>query len=279
MDTIQPSNELERKLKTFNELEKKKIFENTFAVQLTQGCSIGCKDCGLGATKGVTDYIPYEFVKKIIENKNLATAKYSETPSFYFASEPFDYDFEGKNYLDVHKHYKKIWQNDPCVITSIPQGKEELIFNLLLKNLHSQRIIEAISLTKFNYNRIKNKFENIKFNEIDSSIQTFNPLKEIKRTLNPSFEEFLQLVSIHTQIRDFYKRKNMLRYKVGEENKYEFEQRRICNYSGVILTPKGAFNISPVEVTFENPIGQLITEITKENFKVNPLIDNLDYTY
>lgn len=276
MDTIKPSNELEKKLNEFNLEERELIFKNTFAVQLTQGCSTGCKDCGLGATKGVTDYIPYEFVKKIIKNENLVKGK-RYPPMFYFASEPFDYDFEGKNYLDIHKYYNEIWNKSPGVITSIPKGKEKLIFKLLLRKvILGEKIISDISLTKFNYLRVKKEFENYFNDKKNIPYYSLELIEKSKTDSKLDFEKFLYNISRHVYVRNYYTKENY-RFKIGEMNKNNLEQRRICETEGVILTPKGPFNVIQTKVTFDNPIGQRIIPITKEQFKVITYIKHFDY--
>lgn len=283
METIKSSNQLEKKLEQFDENQKIKILKNTFAIQLTEGCSTGCKDCGLGAEKGVTDYIPFEFLKTILSNKNFKKSKKYNLPIFYFASEPFDYDFDGKNYLDVHKLYQDKKTHNPDVVTSIPKGQEERIFNILAKNIDKQTqrnelVVKCISLTKFNYKRIKKIFNELVYvknqtkNNSNKYVLKFPNGIELENENEIDFEDFLNSINkeSHVNVRNFYSNETG-RYKIGEENKNDLEKYWLSNYKGIILTPKGVYNIRPTKLTFDNPIGQLITPVDPDNFSVNKL--------
>ena len=71
-ELIKPSHNLIRKLDSFTETQQKHIFQNSFAFQLTEGCSLGCFDCGNGALKGVRDYVPPQDLEHILKkNKNI----------------------------------------------------------------------------------------------------------------------------------------------------------------------------------------------------------------
>jgi len=276
MEVIKSSGQLEKKLKEFNQDQLDEILENTLAIQLTQGCSTGCTDCGLGAKRGVTDYIPFKILIKLFSNKKLGNNKETEV-SLYFASDPFDYDFDGKSYLDVHKLYEAKVGENPGVITSIPRGKEELIFNILAEDSHffeHEDRINAISLTEFNYPRIKKVFENLayvknqkEFYDKPYSIRfpagaIFDSLKKV------DFKEFLRQLNLGSlEVRDFY-HGEIDRYRLGKKNRKNLGEDLISLYRGTILTPKGIYNVKPTKPKFSNPIGQIITPITPKKFFV-----------
>jgi hypothetical protein len=267
MDTIQPSNQLERKLEQFDENQKKEIFKNMFAIQLTQGCSTGCKDCGLGAEKGVVDYIPSKFLMELFDEYGKIIK--NNHPLLYFASDPFDYDFEGVNYLKIHNHFKNLTEKNPCVITSIPKGKENLILNTLKNEIKTEaeaKIIDCISLTEYNYKRIESFFNNEP--ELVKEMNHYRkPIYNKFYDPNNPFEIFLYNLDSGV-VRNYYKGLEN-RIKIGGKNKENPENKRISTYIGTLMTPKGIYNVLPVNTTKENPIGQEITEITTKDFLVH----------
>lgn len=279
MNNIKPSGQLERKLNEFSDEQRRLILKNTFAVQLTQGCSTGCTDCGFGAKKGVVDYIPFNFLEKLFSDSSLSFNNPYEHSTLYFASEPFDYYFDGKNYVDVHNSLREICSNNAGVITSIPSGKEELIFNLLVKDMSVPRyniLIDCISLTKFNYPRVKRAFENLDYvqkqggNIFNRSYEIeFPNSHKIKYPKKINFERFLKIIggSNERLVRNYYSGKAK-RIKLGEKNKKKLGKEVISDDKGVILTPTGVYNIKPTKPIFDNPLGQIITPVNPKEFHV-----------
>ena len=86
---MKSSKTLERKLEEFSEEQRRLIFANTGAIQLTEGCNSACPDCGLGAKRGVRDFISFEFLEDLFQNYN---KDLRNVHILYYASEPFDYE-------------------------------------------------------------------------------------------------------------------------------------------------------------------------------------------
>lgn len=155
---MKPSNTLEQKLKEFSKRKLKIIMENTVAMQLTEGCSIGCSDCGLEAKKGVKDFIPFSLLKRLFSEYKDELANNCEM--LYYASEPFDYKDKDCSYEDVHRLFVKETGCNPWVTTAMPKGKEKIIlehilFHNSLKVLYgSPKFIDRISVMPSNYHRI-----------------------------------------------------------------------------------------------------------------------------
>ena len=129
---IKSSGELQRKLEEFDSSQLREIFRNVGAIQLTKGCSIGCNWCGIGATKPIRDYIEFSFLEKVVKefSREIGEAR----PFLYYASDPFDYEFDDHNYLDVDNLFRSIDCNYfPYISTAVPKGKEDLVVDLLLK--------------------------------------------------------------------------------------------------------------------------------------------------
>lgn len=164
MAIIKPSHRLERILESFSENQLRLIMDNVGAIQLTEGCSSACPDCGVGALPGVRDFIPFRLLEKLFSE--FTSELWRQVPYLYFASEPFDY-WDGEHiYEDVHGAFEKRIGRSPGVITSLPRGKEKRILDYVLKNNSlgntKNPFISALSITRLNYARIeKHLFEMI----------------------------------------------------------------------------------------------------------------------
>ena len=256
MKNIKSSGKLEQKLKEFSEEQRKTIFTNTGAIQLTEGCSIGCTDCGISALKGVQDYISPHLIKKISREYS---QELQSNRMLYYASEPFDYDFEGHGYIDIHNAYKDNVRQGLSLITAIPKGKENLIFSIILDEQNRftfNKTIGAISLTKFNYKRIERK---LKESKILDNIEGVNDLKQFTRYLNRFDSQF---------VRDFVNEDE--RYNLSD-NGNDLAEESIGCFHGVLIKPSGIYNVQIIKPEKEYPTGEIQTEITPDNFEVIPL--------
>lgn len=257
MNKIETSGILERKLSEFSENQKRKIFKNLGAMQLTIGCSIGCPDCGLEAEKRVRDYIPAKLATSLFRQYRTQLAS-KKTRALYYASDPLDYSFDGKDYFEIENEYKENAGENLCTITAVPRGKEETVFKSLLEEegIISGRKINAISVTKFNYSRLEKAFK--KFSQENAEI------------LPDDFSsEFSEFIKDNPFVRDYYNEKGRAkRHKLGKQNKDNLDSIGIGCFNGVLITPEGVYNIQTVPVTPGCPTGQIKTEITPENFRV-----------
>jgi hypothetical protein len=283
MGEIRSSGKLEKQLYEFTDSQRWEIYTNLVAIQMTEGCSTGCSDCGLGASPGVRDYIKPDTLINI----------FSELPDegkrkqlLYFASDPFDYDFDGEDYLSIRKKYLEITgsgERGLTTITSIPKGKEELIFNILVKqiqdvkSIYSQKIIDSVSISHNNYSRLEKKFDSLSYVEEQRNNIFYNTLqfperKPIKSMGKINFWKFLDILEKKDNglIRNYVKNKKD-RLKIGRGNIENLEDERVSDYQGALLTPEGVFNIRPTRVTRENVIGQIKTPVSSDKFEIFPL--------
>lgn len=160
-DKIQPTGNLEKVLSEFDEHQRRLIMANTGSIQLTDGCSIGCTFCGFESKKGVRDYIPFKFIEGLVKKYKTELSK--SHPFLYYASDPFDYDFDGHNYIDIHNLFEKACDYSPFVSTAVPRGKEEFVIKTLLENNgHKKKwnnnLIDRISVSYMNRKRLKKTF-------------------------------------------------------------------------------------------------------------------------
>lgn len=173
---IQPTGNLEKVLSEFDERQRKLIMANVGSIQLTDGCSLGCTFCGFESKKGVRDYIPFKLIEGLVKKYKTELAK--SHPFLYYASDPFDYDFDGKNYINVHTMFENACNYSPFVSTAVPNGKEEVVIKTLLEDKYTKRwknsLIDRISVSCMNKKRLAKAF----FKHIPS----LNPTAQTKIT-------------------------------------------------------------------------------------------------
>lgn len=107
--------------KKFSPEELHAIFSNIGAVQLTYGCSMACKLCGLDALPGVREHIPFPQVKHLLQQFGNIFPKEGINTFFYYASDPWDYksedDGEKRDFKDVYRLAKEFTQKSSCIRT------------------------------------------------------------------------------------------------------------------------------------------------------------------
>lgn len=153
---------LEKVISEFGPKQLDLIMDNVDSIELTEGCSGACPDCGLAALPGVRDYISPDTLENLF-------SKYSKSLKrqglmLYAATDPFDYDFEGVNYVNIHDKFEKIVGISPCVVTNFPKGKEKLIWQYalghnsldnLIENGRDSSFLDKLSITKMNGKRVE----------------------------------------------------------------------------------------------------------------------------
>jgi len=136
MITPVPSRKLEGLLTDPDQKSVKHMMKHIYAIQLTNWCSINCIGCGTNANngkrilEGERYYIPGDLLIEIFETYSKELA--SHDMHFYFSSDPFDYDFDGYDYMDIHNKFAECTGIVPYLSTSVPIGKEEKVIRLLL---------------------------------------------------------------------------------------------------------------------------------------------------
>ncbi len=65
--------QLAQELNRFSTEQRRYIYQNLFAVQLTQGCSVGCDFCGFSTERGIKGHIPFSVLEQIAEEMTILT--------------------------------------------------------------------------------------------------------------------------------------------------------------------------------------------------------------
>ncbi|MFH2028461.1 MAG: hypothetical protein ABIJ08_04950 [Nanoarchaeota archaeon] len=335
---IRSSRSLEQILNQFTRKQLELIMQNIGAIQLTEGCSIGCYFCGFGAEKGVTDYIQFKTLEKL--TKRFSEQLHKSKPFLYHASDPFDYDFDGHNYMDVHDLFKKIG-NNPFISTAVPKGKEDMVLELLLEPPHddgkfsviwNKSVIDRVSISNMNSARlekaIKKRFpmvhpakqKTLPYVAIPGkdafySIFTDENSDILKKTLGEDIfrrayygiirskdiciskepiSSTLYMMIIHGD-KIIFSPDRPVSYidvinaymgneddtdnyvflpgypqpmRLGEQHSDNLSSRGIACFNGVLMTPKGVYNLHVVPPTKEQPYGFTLTTIDPNNFEV-----------
>ena len=163
LDYFNMESQLERELTQFTLDQRKIIYENLFAIELTKGCSLMCDFCGVDAPRGVRESISFRVLETIAEEIVTITDRISSQTKIpnasksclrlYDATEPLDYESDGKNYFDSHRLFSEKGFR-VSVSSAIPAGKEELAISNL-ENIHQ------ISISHMNRKRLTPYFNRL----------------------------------------------------------------------------------------------------------------------
>jgi len=231
--------------KRFSEKELEIIFSNIEAIQLTFGCSKGCGFCGFDAIKGVREHIPYSQLANMFQRygKELSRGK----PFLYWASEPSDYVFkeglEDRTYEDVHQLAVKFAGYDPDV-TSF--------------NLTDKKWIDFMASKTSEY-RTGRRLSVFGMKE--------EKLQELQERVWASTEEIegsggnAQEVKLYGQ--QFRHVKGMGKTFEEQQSIEDVPRAGIACVDGVLLTPRGIFNLFVVPISKEYPQGVIIIPLEK----------------
>jgi len=228
------------------DLEKKypieilsKILSNIGAIQLTFGCSKGCALCGFDAIYGPKGHIPYSQLANLFQK--YGTFLGITKPFLYWASEPSDYSsslgLEEKAYKDVHQLAIEYAGYDPH-ITSKNTNEDWVRF---VANLDTQGFKNRISAYG-----LKEKDEYELYEITDKKIEVIGTGEEHKKGIGVSLME-----------------------SKNDEPK-ERDKKGIGCFNGVLITPRGIYNVVQVDISTKFPQGQIICPIENiEDFKIN----------
>jgi len=216
------------------------LFENTYAFQLTDKCSIGCLWCGFDAEilkkNDQMNFITYDEMYWIFKNYSKVLAK--SKPMLHWASEPFD-----------HPEYERIYElaeyfsgYSPNIITAFPKGKEKRI-----KQFLNKKKCGRISLIYKESGRISN-FERLKETGI----------------INEKKEPMILGINIEERV-------STRLFKAGRNIKRgsSFFNESLSCYNGILIDPHGVYN------TFTSiPSESLKNGVLKIKILPGRLIDN-----
>src|SRR3989338_7169961 len=241
--------ELEKK---FSEKELALIFSNMQAIQLTFGCSMGCVFCGFDAIKGVREHIPYSQLVNMFQRygKQLSKGK----PFLYWASEPSDYvskgGLEDRTYEDVHNPAVRYAGYDP---------------NITSFNVTDQKWIDFMArrTTEYRTDRRLSVFGMREKQLVGLQMRIFKGYRGAGSS--GAGPQRVQLYG-----RQFRHVKGMGKTYEEQQSTEDIPKAGIACVDGVLLTPRGLFNLFVVPISKEFPQGVIITpleQITDEPVK------------
>lgn len=170
---------IENELNRFSSAQKKLIYENLYAIELTEGCSMGCGFCGLDSNIGIGEVIPFPTLEIIAQEISKFTdritnwrndIKFSMPPNhiwLYDATDPLDYEFDEKHYFHAHELFQSKGFKVPTS-TAIPKEKE----SLAIENLSD---INQLSISHMNRKRLQPYFKQL---EVSVYVDLFSYFKK-----------------------------------------------------------------------------------------------------
>jgi hypothetical protein len=220
------------------------IFKNMRVLQLTEGCSGGCKSCGNGADFGVKDQLSFKDIRNIFRVHGHRFRSNHVFP--YYGSDPLDYQDPktGHTYLNVSHLFKTECGYMPGLRTIVPRGKVQLA-----KDLADFGIRFGISLSYMNTGRLKHDWPEL-----------FDPstLKQKYPTVDIDRIKFNRSLNQKTSSADADPLEN-------------FEG--IGCFDGLLLTPAGFYNVIQGVGTPDFPEAQMRIKIDPSQFNL-PLPDH-----
>ncbi|OGQ05585.1 MAG: hypothetical protein A3F82_02810 [Deltaproteobacteria bacterium RIFCSPLOWO2_12_FULL_44_12] len=253
-------------LKGFTKEQREEILANVVAIELTEGCSVGCRFCGYDVPYGVTGQIPFQDLIYLVKNHRLAAHTRSDSRSngldelmLYSGSDPLDYQDGDFTIEDVYALFLFYLNRPTTVKTALPKGREDVFARMRQKGW-----IVSVSLSGINLRRAAGNFgiltvaEKGNCNEIMYRPVTFDA--------PPRLDLFDDVRRLVTDYESPLKMSGLWK-RAGRNISGRFEARvedknGIGCYQGVALRVKGLENVVQVNADKGNRIGEIRTKIT-----------------
>lgn len=220
-------------LKHLSQKERRAVFANLGAFQLTYGCNSACSFCSSDAVAGARESIPYTLIAKLAETykKELLISQ----PFLYYASDPLDYrspQAEGSSfdYSDIEQLFRSHIGYRPYISTTIPKGSESVARKIYIDRLSiadNKRYLEKRGLIGTDKNT------ELKIGEMYNVKKTKSGLAQ----------------NLSHQNQDL---------KIGSQS---------C-FNGALLTPRGCYSVVTLQRTIDTanaPQGELVAPYIKES--------------
>ncbi len=213
------------------------IFSNTKAIQLTQGCSKGCVFCGFDAIAKVREHIPYTQLENMFRQFGPSFNK--GKPFLYWASEPSDYasrvGLEDRTYEDVHDLAVRYSHYSPG-ITTREVDKSWLEF-LGDKKKDGDVRISAAGIREDRFTQLLNDIQKVDLNPFMNLAGTVRHAEGAKAV------PFVKGMGVSAR-KEGYPSKDLM--------------SGIACVDGILITPRGLYNMVVVPISREFPQGTII---------------------
>ncbi len=257
---IASSEILEKKISRYSDSQMSEMISNLFAIQLTQGFSnmnaysrnpreIGIKSY---ISPGILESLLKKYPKQFFQGKDKIFLQHN--------SEPYDYDFEGYDIVDLQNLFSLYDTNSSKrefidITTSVPRGKEEEVFSILIDDYYvskENKLINSVIVDDFNYRRLRNEYE--KFSKkTEFFIENCQDFPSFLKSLNNSSNG---------------------KVVINRAQKYSQELEGLTNstYStasqttGVLLTPTGFYNVKQLRSGYPKK-----TQVLPNRFRVEEI--------
>ncbi len=234
--------------KRFSEDELKLIFNNTKAIQLTYGCSMGCAFCGFDAVKGAREHIPYSQLANLYKKYGLELS--SGVPFLYWASEPSDYaskeGLEDKTYEDVHELAVHYAGYDPSITST---------------NLKDQEWMDFMASKRPNSENSSRRFSVFGMKEPQLVQLRLRASASVEKAGESGRE--IEFIGPTPEGKEFHHIKGVGKSFEQQDDIDDIPKSGIACVDGVLLTPRGIYNLFVVPVSREYPQGVIISPLEK----------------
>lgn len=210
-------------LERFNETDQKLILEQTRAIQLTFGCSHGCPLCGVDAPGKKRESIPFAVLDGFFQKYGSILSH--GRPFLYWASDPFDYRDGEKTYPDISELAKKYASYAPAITANKPD-EQALMF---MATEARENIDQSVRVSARDGDDRSDALAGREMDLADSGVSVLNsPFgKGIGTSFSPE--------------------------SIGEAG--------IGCFDGILVTPRGIYNIVQNPITKELPEGQFVVPL------------------
>jgi hypothetical protein len=222
------------------------IFSSLGAIQLTFGCSKNCPMCGIDAVPGVREQFPYPVLRNMFESYGalLTSNNNLSRPILYWASDPSDYQWsdgtQNYTYQDVHALARRFGKYTPHLTTK--EYRREDWIKFLRK--HPDKRLSVHGVTEEQAAAIRQAV--VRKAKKDEG-------KEKERT---------RLVGIGV------KQVTGIGISIVKDQSH-IGKRGIGCFNGLLLTPRGLYNLFQVPISRRFPQGHIVVPL--ENITDTPV--------
>lgn len=217
--------------KKFTPEELDLIFSHLQAIQLSFGCSGGCPKCALDAVPEVREHIPYDKLENLFKTHGKSLNQ--SQPILYFASEPENYRDKEKNktYPEVHKLAEEYAGYSPYIASGQIDDKKWLAF---LGD--KQARVSVFGQSAREIRKIKRRI-----GKKNVGVKLVGEGEEHQKGIGLSYTK----------------------------NSPRDGKKGIGCQHGVLLTPRGLYNVVQIPISEDYPQGQIV--IPLEKFSDEPI--------
>jgi hypothetical protein len=226
---------------TFSESEREIILSQLVGIQLTEGCNGHCSFCLFGSSKGVESKYSFESIKSFFEKYR---RYFKDSPTLYWASDPFDYRDGEYSFVDVYKFLREQGLSGG-LSTAMPKGGEDDFIKFML-NMFETESEEHIFLPEMRLSVGKHNIQ-----RVESTIKKLTDKLSNNGFVDSNIDSMYRKYLTVAWRKNFYK----LGARIKEHDDIKDFVTPACS-DGVIISPKNVRAIMVTTPTIYEPSGE-----------------------